>query len=329
MWWYADDTGTRFYQDGGKYKDSPDEKYLKTLFINNSDNHNSMAKQLPNFSHRKLLAVAGHSSSGHMASRYIEEVYSGHLNDAPKPITAIIWSAGSYLCYNSPVCEKKWGKPDNSTWNIGCSFGNSRLNTSIQKTDKNYQFVQDCNKWAKTHQIGALNTDARNLQSCGNTCTIPSIGCCPAKYTEQTFEEGNTQWENHPPTLLIGFSSDADADVYGSYFYAKRLSDHYVESAVLECPGDGHGCFVPQIIDLCVKWILAFKNKNKKEAFISWINDDAKESSMLTFNTPLDHLSPPTPPHGKKISIGLLVGLVSLIVCMFLLIYLIFRYYRS
>ena len=122
MWWYADDTGQIFYQDGGRYVNSPDEKYLKTLF-NNSDNNNSMAKQLPNFSHRKLLAVAGHSSSGHMASRYIEEVYSGRLKNAPKPITAIIWSAGSYLCYNSPVCEKKWGEPDHSTWNIGCSFG--------------------------------------------------------------------------------------------------------------------------------------------------------------------------------------------------------------
>lgn len=245
-----------YYNNNNRYKDSPDECYLKALFDLASEDalYYHLMANVPGYTTTDFMegvSAAGYSSAASMVSRLVEEqrkaAVAGGSLCYPRVRAAILDSGASWVCYNAnsstpadvaapnPVC----GTPLHGTDCAPVSEGGRGF------FEKDLPFLTQCNAFAQAQDwrdyVGwSYGPPKDHLSFCGQATPV---GSCPAWVTEPVWmSEKDALWQQcHPACLLQTMSHDYNADQWGAFFYAWELHKRGVPTFVVESPGAGHG----------------------------------------------------------------------------------------
>ena len=278
-WSFAEDsTSTQFYPLGAKYgteqNPSADRCYMKSLFNLNTDDsvfHKirvllqdaapAGSRQYDANDYLTGCSICGFSSSGTMVSRLLQEQLISAKRTNPEahipPFqAAIIDAGGTYLCYNNPrnaTVNPVCGTPPH----VGTDCNGSSFPTGNPLPDiTDVAFQTQCTIFGKT-SIDKGGQGGLNAQACGASAF--ANGCCPALVAEDEWATMNrpTWRQCHAKVLVQQMSLESWSYQYSAYFYAWMLRSKGVETALLQCPGWGHGASwncdkTPRSVILCL-----------------------------------------------------------------------------
>jgi hypothetical protein len=266
-WSFAvDATHGNYYPLGNKYGTndvkSGDRCYLTKLFgLNTLDAafHNvqfllddGAAPQLRRYEMHDFLSgcsICGFSSAATMVSRVLQEqllmaVQANPEAHIPPFQAAIIDGGGTYLCYNNPknTIGQEGGPVCASNGHAGTDCDAARFPSA--------ESLPDITDQAFKAQCLAFGANSIDTQGHGKTTAagcgafgLKDVGCCPALVAEDAWASQNTEsWAKcHAKVLVQQMSQESWSYQWSAYFYAWMLHSNGVQTALLQCPGSGHG----------------------------------------------------------------------------------------